>query len=128
MKKSILFAGAVILFGAAIYGGMVWGYLFGGNQYYGRMAPGDAVSTMATLQKLRSGKIDEGISLLETQLDILILNYCSFDPEIDDWLGIFQSETKMVSAKLMTQIAKYRENHPSQFRPFKICEETTNHF
>ncbi len=123
MKKLTLFAGALILLGSAIYGGRVYGDLLGGHQYYAQMASGDAAFTMATLQKLRSGQVDEGISLLEGQLDILIVNDCTFYPEIEKWLGIFHSETNITSDKLMARVAQYREKHPSNPNPYKTCEK-----
>ena len=129
MKKTLLTVFILAAIAGISYVSAALGYLMGGPQYAARFASTDAFYTVTVLQKLREGNSEAAIELLESQLDNIIVEHSTFDPNVADWLDLLSPipDANSASDKLMTIVAKYRVNHPSSEMDSEVGKHIDNH-
>lgn len=127
MKKMAFVLLGLVAIGVVSYVTGALGYLMGGPQYTARFAPTDALYTVAVLKKLREGKTDQAIDLLEVQLDSRIVDHSTFNPNIAKWLDVISPIGNTNSDRLMTEVAKYREEYPTRAVDPEVREHINNH-
>src|SRR5215813_6692747 len=121
----------------AILAGVVASAFVGGSigfsQGYG-YALGDTAGRAATLasalRSIRGGNTGEGVALLESDLDSLIIDHWATnraDPPLLSWLVRAFSNDPSVERKLFASVARYRVEHPTTAADPEVREAISSH-
>lgn len=114
-KNTILFVSFVATAALFFYVGLSQGFGRGYTYRDIHASPSEAVSKVVLLERLRTGKIDSAISLLESQLDSEIISHrMGLDRGPAFPHVISYGDTSETAKKLMIKVAKYRVDHPTQ--------------
>ena len=112
---------------SAFVGGSV-GFLQGYDYALGDTAA-RAVTLTGALQSIRSGKIDEGIGRLESDLDALVMTHWATTrggPPTLSWI-VQTMRDPAVERTLFAAVARYRAQHPTTAAPANVREIITSH-
>ena len=108
----IVLALALGAFLSAFLGGSV-GFLQGYGYGLGDTAS-KAVTLTGALKSLRAGKMEEGIPLLESSLDVLVMEHWAANrggPPALSWV-VRNTRNSKVERTLFAAVARYRTEHP----------------
>lgn len=105
----------VCLMVGAFYAGGVIGFMTGVSYEEAISAGLDGVITVSILRAIREGRTDSAIKLLETSLDIKVIENSLL--EEDRYLAFDLFRMNRNAGKFMVVIAKYRKEYPTE-RPF----------
>jgi hypothetical protein len=114
LKVFAILSGCTVLVVVSYYAGGTMGFMEGYMTSITARAPMNAMRMVALLRDLRGGRTDRAISQLESDLDILVLEYQPPGKRIlrFDWLAVSD-----YSALSMSRVVAYRREHPSEGSP-----------
>jgi hypothetical protein len=90
---------------------------------------GRAATLTVALRSIRGGRTDEGVALLESDLDSLIMTHWATnrtDPPLLSWLVRVFSDSS-VERKLFASVARYRVEHPTTAADSEVREAISSH-
>jgi len=118
-KNFILVLIVIFLVAGSFYAGGYFGFYAGLNWNKEENAAANGSNTVGILRDLRKGKPDEAILLLESSLNVNIVEYDSYSKIgssiFDHYLPLPRNN---YGPKFMSNIAKYRKEYPSNAEPF----------
>ena|SRR5258708_5165918 len=128
--KTIVTALAILagVLASAFVGGSIgfsqgYGYAFGDTA-------GRSVTLAAALRSIRGGNIGEGVALLESDLDSLIIAHWATnraDPPLLSWLVRVFFNDSTVERKLFASVARYRVEHPTTAADPEVRDAISSH-
>jgi hypothetical protein len=124
MTALAIFAGVLA---SAFLGGSV-GFFQGYDYALGNTAA-QAMTLTVALRSIRSGNTNEGVALLENDLDSLIVTHWAAnrtDPPLLSWL-VRGFNDSSIERKLFATVARYRVEHPTTAVDLEIRETISSH-
>jgi hypothetical protein len=128
IKKGLVVLAAAALVLASGFAGGTYGFMQG--YVYSLGDTGVRAATLTTaLRALRSGEVTKGISLLESDLDTLVVEHWATnrtDPPIFARL-VRADSSDAADRKLFGHVARYRSEYPSSDRVPEVRDAITSH-
>ena len=114
VKRSLGAIAVVALVTLSTFAGGTYGFMQGYVHGIGDTSARAAILT-TTLRTLRGGDVTEGIALLESDLDTLIMEHWATnhrEPPILSWF-VHSINSEAADRKLLSRVARYRKEYPS---------------